>query len=88
MIHTCTCIYFSPIDLKTIQYKLFEVESFTVVKLNCIILESIWGWIVILYGQSLLDRLFHWKSFTITDRSTKTVKQFHLKQFAMYGMRT
>ena len=39
---------------------------------------------VVLCGQTLLQGtllLFHWKSFAITDQSTKTVKQF-----AIYGM--
>ena len=30
-------------------------------KLNCNLLENINGWMVVLYGQSLLHRLFHWK---------------------------
>ena len=42
--------------------------------------ESIHGWMVVLYGQSLLHRLFHWKSFTLTNWSTKS---FHLEQFAI-----
>ena len=35
-------------------------------KLNCNLLENICGWTVVLYGQSLLHRLFHWKSCTAT----------------------
>ena len=42
-----------------------------VAKLNCNSLETIHGWMVVLYGQSLLHRLFHWKSFTVTNRSAK-----------------
>ena len=60
--------------------------SFTVAKLNVNSLESIRGWTVVLYGQSLLHRLFHWKSFTVTNQSAKTTKLFHLKRFAIYGM--
>ena len=64
------------------------MENFTVAKLNCNSLENICGWMVVLHGQDLLHRLFHWKSFAVTDWSTKTVKLFHLEQFAMYGIRT
>ena len=51
------------------------------------LLENIHGCMVILYGQTLLHRLliFHWKSFTITNRSVKTKKLFHLEQFAIFG---
>ena len=31
-------------------------------------------------------KLFHWKSFTVTNYSAKTAKLFHLKQFAIYGI--
>ena len=53
-------------------------------KLNCNLLENIHGWTVVLYGQSLLHRLFHWKSVVVTDRSMKTTKLFHLAQLAIY----
>ena len=59
-------------------------KGFVVAKLNCNSLENIHGWTVVLYVQSLLHRLFHWKSFTVTSRSAKTAKLFHLKQFAIY----
>ena len=36
-------------------------------KLNCNLLENICSWAVVLYGQSLLHRLFHWKNFTVTN---------------------
>ena len=52
-------------------------------KLNCNSLENIRRWMVVLYHQSLLHRLFHWKS-VVTNYSTKTTKLFHLEQFAMY----
>ena len=39
-------------------------KSFVVAKLNYNLLENILGWTVVLYGQSLLNELFHWKSFT------------------------
>ena len=41
--------------------------SFAAAKLNCNSLENICGWTVVLYGQSLLHRLFHWKSFVVTN---------------------
>ena len=59
-------------------------ENFVVAELNCNSLKNIHGWMVVLYGQSLLHGLFHWKSFTVTDRSAKTAKLFHLEQFAIY----
>ena len=31
-------------------------------RINCNSLENIHGWTVVLYGQSLLHKLFHWKS--------------------------
>ena len=31
------------------------------------------------------EKLFHWKSFVVTNHSTKTAKLFHLEQFAIYG---
>ena len=42
-------------------------KSFTVAKLNCNSLENICGWMVVLYGQSLLHRLFNWKKFAVTN---------------------
>ena len=48
-------------------------KSFAVVEINCNSLENIHGCMVILYGQ-LLHRLFHWKSFAVTNRSAKTTK--------------
>ena len=48
-------------------------------KINCNSLENILGWMVVLYGQSLLHMLFHWKSLTVTNRSTQTAKPFHLE---------
>ena len=56
-----------------------------VVEIYCNSLENIHGCMVILYGQTLLHRLFHWKSVTVTDQSTKIAKLFHLEQFAIYG---
>ena len=35
------------------------------------------------YDQSILHRLFHWKSFAVTHRSAKSAKLFHLKRFAI-----
>ena len=58
-------------------------KSFTVVEINCNSLENIHGCMVILYGQTLLHRLFHWKSFAVTDQSMKNAKLFHLEQFVM-----
>ena len=58
-------------------------KSFAVVEINCNLLENIHGCMVILYGQTLLHRLFHWKSFAVTNQSTKTAKLFHLEQFAI-----
>ena len=31
-------------------------------------------------------KLFHWKSFVVTNYSAKTAKLFHLEQFAIYSM--
>ena len=31
-------------------------------------------------------KLFHWKSFAVTNYSVKTAKLFHLEQFAIYGI--
>ena len=59
--------------------KSFEVEKFCSCSNS---LENIHSWTVVLYGQSLLHKLFHWKSFWVTDRSTKL---FHLIRFAIYG---
>ena len=42
-----------------------------VTELNCNSLENICGWTVVLHDQGLLHRLFHWKSFVVTDQSTK-----------------
>ena len=55
-----------------------------VAELNCNSLENIHGWMVVLYGQSLLHRPFYWKGFMVTDQSAKTAKLFHLKRFAIY----
>ena len=52
-------------------------------KLNFNSLENIRGCMVVLYGQSLLHRLFHWKSFAVIDQSAKTVKLFQLEWFAI-----
>ena len=49
-------------------------KSFAVAKLDCNSLENIRGWMAVLYGQSLLHRLFHWKSFVVTNWSMKTTK--------------
>ena len=58
-----------------------------VTELNFHLLENFRGWTVVLQVQRLLHRLFHWKSLHGgTDRSVKTTKLFHLKQFAIYGM--
>ena len=48
-------------------------KSFAVTELNCNSLEYTYSWTVVLHGQGLLHRLFHWKSFTVTNRSTKTM---------------
>ena len=49
-------------------------KCFVVAKLDCNSLENICSWTIALYEQSLLRcRLFHWKSFTLTDRSTNTL---------------
>ena len=49
-------------------------KSFAVAELNCNSLENIHSWTVVLHGQGLLHRLFHWKSFVVTNQSIKTVK--------------
>ena len=49
------------------------------VDLNCNLLENTSGGTAVLYGQSLLHRLFHSVSFVVTDRSVKTVKLFHIE---------
>ena len=36
-----------------------------VAELNFNSLENFRGWMVVLHGQSLLHRLFHWKSFAV-----------------------
>ena len=54
-----------------------------VTKLNCNSLENICGWTVVLYGQSLLHRPFHQKSFTVT---AKTTKLFHFKRFSIHDV--
>ena len=56
--------------------------------LNCNSLENIRSWTVVLYGQSLLHRLFHWKSFIVTNQFAKATKLFHLERFAIYGIYT
>ena len=61
-------------------------KSFVVVEINCNSLENIHGCMMIWYSQTLLHRLFHWKSFAVADQSMKTAKLFHLEQFAIYGM--
>ena len=71
--------------INTIYCKLFEVGKFCSCKTQTNSLENIHGWTVVLYSQSLLHRLFYWKSFAITDRFVKTTKLFHLKQFAIHG---
>ena len=60
-------------------------KSFLVAKINCNLLENICGWIIVLYGQSLLHRVFHWKSFAVTDLSMKTTKLFHVERFVIYS---
>ena len=69
-----------------IPYSYCKLKNFAVVASNS--LENIHGCMVILYGQTLLHRLLHWKSFVVIDRSTKTAKLFHLEQFAIYGIAT
>ena len=39
-----------------------------------------------MYDQSLFHRIFHSKSFMVTDQSVKTTEFFYLKRFALYGM--
>ena len=39
--------------------------SFTVVELNFNSLENFHGLMVVLHGQGLLHKLFHWKSFVV-----------------------
>ena len=56
-------------------------------KLNCNSLENICGWIQSCMAKAYhIARLFHWKSFAVTDRSAKTAKLFHLERFAIYGI--
>ena len=71
--------YFYTIPCATLYCKLFEVESFVVV-------ELIHTWTAVLYGESLLHRLFHCKSFTVTNQSVKTAKLINLKRFAIYSI--
>ena len=60
--------------------------SFAVATINCDSLENIHGWTAVLYGQSLLHKLFHWKSFMVTNWSVKTAKLFYLKWFTAYSI--
>ena len=65
----CFSLVIMEVDVEnTVCYKSFKVERFLQdAKLNCNLLENICGWTVVLYGQTLLHRLFHWKSFTATN---------------------
>ena len=51
----------------TVYCKSFKVEKFHNCKINWNSLESIRDWTVVLYGQSILHRLFQWKSFAGID---------------------
>ena len=88
IVATSCVLYSTGEHSHTVYCKLFEVESFTVAELNCNLLENIHSWTVVLHGQGLLQRLFHWKSFAVTDRSTKIVNLFHLKRFSIWYIRT
>lgn len=72
----------------TVYCKSFEVKNFVVAKLKSNWLENIHGCMVVLYGQSFLHRLLHWKSSVVTDQFPRTVKLFHMQQFAIYGVYT
>ena len=39
-------------------------KSFTVAELNCNSQKNFCGWTIVLHGQGLLHKLFHWKNFT------------------------
>ena len=58
-------------------------KSFAVAELNCNSLKNICSWTVVMHSQGLLNRLFHWKSFSAADQSVKTAKLFHLERFAI-----
>ena len=45
----------------------------------CNSLENSCGYTSILYSQSLLHKLFHWKNFAITDQSAKAAKLLHFE---------
>ena len=66
----------SHLAIKPIYYRILQIvqggKVLQYAKLNYNLLENIHGWTVILYGQSLLRKPFHWKSFAVTDRSVKT----------------
>ena len=69
----------------TIYCKSFEVEKFRGCRTNCNLLENICGWMVVLNGKAYYTSyVFHWKSFTVTDRSMKTVKLFTLNIYSSY----
>ena len=46
-------------------------------EVNCYLLENFCCWTSVLYSQTLLHRLFYWKSFPIADRAAKTAKLSH-----------
>ena len=58
-------------------------KSFAVVKLKCLSLEKSCGYV----NGSLAwpTNYFYWKTYMVADQSTKTVRFFHLKWFAIYG---
>ena len=72
----CQIMFYIPYVANHLRWK-----SFAVAELNCNSLVNICSWTVVLHGQSLLHRLYHWKSFVVT---AKTVKLFHLERFAIY----
>ena len=76
--------------LITIYCKLFKVEKLAVAEMNCDSLRNIHSCKVhSLVWANLLQRallLFHCKKFfVVTNRSTKTMKLFHLDRFAIYS---
>ena len=77
--HVNSCLIYTiyGYNLAILLYILYRSKwkSFTVAELNCNSLETICSWTIVLHGQGLLQRLFHWKSSRLaTDWSMKTVK--------------
>ena len=64
-------------------------KSFTVVELNSNLLETFAVAPTISCGQtSICTGCYHfqWKNFAVANQSAKTMKLFHLQQFAIYSM--